>query len=131
MANRHVELVDLLEYLRVDYLSEDSDFDRYVETVANLGDLANRLEGGNISGRANPLRKTARIVVNEPIRVSPRWESYKANRRQAVSDLTSEILASFRSVAENGNHPAGGGASGGEADGEASGGEGSGAAVSV
>jgi len=107
LANRHVELVDLLEYLRADYLQPDSGFDRFVEAVTNLWDLVNRLEGGNISGRVNPFRKTARIVVNEPIRVSPRWEAYRANRREAVRGLTAEILASFRSVAEKGNVPAG------------------------
>jgi hypothetical protein len=105
LANRHVELVDLLEYLRTDYLRPDSGFDRWVESVTNLGDLANRLEGGNISGRVNPLRKTARIIAREPLRVTPRWESYKSNRRQAVQQLTADILASFSSVAENANRP--------------------------
>jgi hypothetical protein len=105
MANRHVELVDLLEYLRTDYLRPDSPFDRFVEYVTNLWDLANRLEGGNVSGRVNPLRKTARIIVREPLQVSSRWASYKSNRRQAVQELTADILASFSSVAGNGNLP--------------------------
>jgi hypothetical protein len=103
---RHMELVDVLEYLRADYLRPDSDFDRFVETVTNLWDVVNRLEGGNVGGRINPFPKTARIVVNEPILVSSRWEGYKENRRKAVAALTQEILVSFRSVAENGNRPA-------------------------
>jgi hypothetical protein len=107
IANRHVELVDLLEYLRVDYITSRSGFDRWVEVVTNLWDLANRLQGGNISGRLNPLRKTARLIVGEPIRVSPLWESYREDRRRAVSALTEVISAGFRQVAENGNQPPG------------------------
>jgi hypothetical protein len=107
IANRHVELVDLLEYLRVDYLTPRSGFDRWVEVVTNLWDLANRLQGGNISGRANPFWKTARIIVGEPIRVSPLWESYRQDRRRAVSGLTEVIFAGFRQVAESGNRPPG------------------------
>jgi hypothetical protein len=102
---RHVELVDLLEYLRTDYLAPDSGFDRFVESITNLWDLINRLEGGDISGRINPFHKTARIVVNEPIAVSPLWGAYRENRRKAVGTLTAMIHESFRRVAENGNRP--------------------------
>ena len=102
---RHMELVDVLEYLRADYLQPDSGIDRFVETVLNLWDVANRLEGGNISGHINPFSKTARIVVNEPIQVSEYLDSYKENRRRAVGDVTNRIFESFRSVAETGNQP--------------------------
>ena len=105
LRNRHVELVDVLEYLRTDYLEPDSGFDRFVESITNLWDVINRLEGGNVSGRINPFVKTARIVVNEPIPVSRYWEAYKENRRRAVSALTTEIFESFRKVAENDNRP--------------------------
>jgi hypothetical protein len=100
---RHMELVDVLEYVRVDYVQPDSSFDRFVETVTNLWDVVNRLEGGNISGRLNAFRKTARIVVNEPLRVSQRWEQYGRSRRRAVDALTREILDSFKGVAESAN----------------------------
>ena len=105
LSNRHVELVDVLEYLRTDYLEPGSGFDRFVESITNLWDVVNRLEGGNVSGRINPFMKTARIVVNEPIPVSRYWETYKENRRRAVSALTTEIFESFRKVAENDNRP--------------------------
>ncbi len=105
---RHMELVDVLEYVRADYLQPDSGFDRFVESITNLWDVVNRLEGGNVSGRINPFAKTARIVVNEPIEVSRRWEEYRGDRRRAVASLTQEILASFRAVAEHGNMPADG-----------------------
>jgi len=102
---RHMELVDVLEYLRTDYLQPDSGIDRFVEFITNLWDVANRLEGGNISGRINSFRKTVRIIVNEPLRVSPYWVSYRTNRRRAVADLTAALFESFRVVAERGNVP--------------------------
>jgi hypothetical protein len=106
MCNRHVELVDVLEYLRADYLTPDSGFDRFVETITNLWDVVNRLQGGNVGGRINPFFKTARIVVDEPISVSRYWDLYKENRRKAVRALTGEIFESLRAVAENDNQPA-------------------------
>ena len=102
---RHMELVDVLEYLRIDYLRPDSDFDRFVEFITNLWDIVNRLKGGNVGGRINPLRKTARIIVNEPIPVSPRWPQYKENRRRAIDALTRDVHESFHRVAEAGNRP--------------------------
>jgi hypothetical protein len=105
LSCRHMELVDALEYMRVDYLQPESDFDRFVEFITNLWDVVNRLKGGNVSGRINPLKKTARIIVNEPLQVSPRWSLYKENRRKAVDSLTHELHESFRRVAETGNRP--------------------------
>jgi hypothetical protein len=102
---RHMELVDVLEYIRADYLSPDSGIDRFVESILNIRDVINRLEGGNISGHLNPFRKTARIIVNEPIAVSPWWDAYKGNRRKAVGEVTQAIFRSFREVAERGNTP--------------------------
>jgi len=102
IVHRHLELVDLFEYFRADYLSPDSGIDRFAESIVNLQDLVNRLEGGNISGRKNPFRKIARIVVNEPIPVSPYWQSYRENRRKAVAELTQAVFESFRAVAESG-----------------------------
>ncbi len=102
---RHMELVDILEYIRTDYLQPDSGIDRFVESVLNLRDVVNRLEGGNISGHRNPFRKTARIIVNEPIAVSPWWGLYKENRRRAVAEVTGALARSFREVANRGNTP--------------------------
>jgi hypothetical protein len=102
---RHMELVDVLEYIRADYLRPDSGIDRFVESVLNIRDVINRLEGGNISGHKNPFKKTARIIVNEPIAVSPHWGAYKANRRKGVGEVTDEVFRSFCAVAERGNTP--------------------------
>jgi hypothetical protein len=99
---RHLELADVLEYVRLDYLSPDSGIDRYVESVTTLWDVVNRLEGGNISGRGTPFPRSARIEIGEPIPVARYDEAYRANRRRGVADLTEEILRVFRATAESG-----------------------------
>ena len=99
---RHMELADVLEYVRLEYLSPDSGIDRYVESVTTLWDVVNRLEGGNISGRGTPFPRDARIDIAEPIPVARFQESYKANRRRGVAALTEEILNVFRRMAEPG-----------------------------
>jgi hypothetical protein len=103
---RHMELADVLEYVRLDYLSPDSGIDRYVEVVTTLWDVVNRLEGGNISGRGTPFLRVARIEIAEPIPVARFQESYKANRRRGVAGLTGEILRVFRRIAEPGGEGA-------------------------
>ena len=99
---RHMELADVLEYVRLDYLSPDSGIDRYVESVTTLWDVVNRLEGGNVSGRGTPFPRSARIEIGEPIPVARYQEAYRANRRRGVSELTGEILRVFRATAERG-----------------------------
>ena len=102
-----MELADVLEYVRLDYLSPDSGIDRYVESVSNLWDVVNRLKGGNISGRGPSFPRSARIEIAEPIPVERFQESYRANRRRGVAELTEEILRVFRQTAERRGRPDG------------------------
>jgi 1-acyl-sn-glycerol-3-phosphate acyltransferase len=99
---RHMELADVMEYVRLDYLSPDSGIDRYVETVTTVWDLVNRLKGGNISGRGTPFSCSARIEIGESIPVAKYQDAYRANRRRGVTELTEEILRVFRRTAEPG-----------------------------
>ncbi len=110
---RHMELADVLEYVRLDYLSPDSGIDRYVESVTTLWDVVNRLEGGNISGRGTPFARSARIEIGEPIPVARYEEAYRANRRRGVAEMTEDILRVFRATAEGGAAGAAGAGRGG------------------
>jgi hypothetical protein len=105
---RHMELADVLEYVRLEYLAPDSGIDRYVESVTTLWDVVNRLEGGNISGRGTPFSRSARIEICEPIPVARFQQAYRANRRRGVAELTGEILRAFRRTAEPGSGQDGG-----------------------
>jgi hypothetical protein len=99
LAMRHMELADLMEYHQVSYLRDPpltgSAYDRLVETVLNLDDLAKRLRGGNISNRSNRIRKQARLVPGQMIDLT--WHLADAGQdvrlaaRQASEALRAQL----------------------------------------
>jgi hypothetical protein len=66
---RHNELVDLLEYVRPDYIGPGASANRLVEYALNLADVENRLLGGDVSSRYCPSGKRVRIRIGEPLEV--------------------------------------------------------------
>ena len=92
---QHMELADVLEYFRWDYLSPDSSWDRFVETALNLHDIASRLKGGTIADRAAVFHKRIEIRIGNPLSVVDYLSKYSANRRQAVSMMTSDLYDEF------------------------------------
>jgi hypothetical protein len=66
---RHHELVDVLEYVRPDYIGPGASLNRQVEYALNLADVENRLMGGDVSSRFSPRGKRVRIRIGEPLEV--------------------------------------------------------------
>jgi len=66
---RHNELVDVLEYVRPDYIGPGASLNRLCEYALNLADVLNRLEGGDISSRFSPPHKRVVLRIGEPIAV--------------------------------------------------------------
>jgi hypothetical protein len=66
---RHNELVDVLEYVRPDYIGPGAALNRLVEYALNLADVENRLLGGDVSSRYSPPGKQVRIRIGEPLEV--------------------------------------------------------------
>lgn len=102
-AMRHMELVDILEYLDAAYLDAEGDpdgpsFDRLCETAINLQDLACRMAGGNITTRANPLRKSAVILAGNPINLTERLPAYQQNMKQAVREVTDTLREEYQQL---------------------------------
>ena len=99
-AMRHMEVVDLMSYHDPDYLDAANpaglSFDRLVETVVNLQDLAYRLMGGNITNRPNMIRKKAVIVPGPCLDLTERLPAYRADSRQTVQAVTDELAQRFR-----------------------------------
>ena len=101
-AMRHMELVDLVYYLDAAYL-EDQLLDggapsvgRLSETLHNLYDFAQRLAGGNISGRPRLLRRRLVEGVGEPLEIRSRLSEYREDRRAALERAESELAAAWR-----------------------------------
>ena len=67
---QHGEIVDLLEYVRPDYIDANPSVKRLAEYGLNLLDLANRMTGGNINSRYSPKGKRAYLLFGKPIDAS-------------------------------------------------------------
>lgn len=98
-AMGHMELVDLMSYHDAGYLrgggAVGPSFDRLVETVLNLEDLAARLMGGNISNRPNDIRKKAVLVPGPCLDLTARLPDYCKDSRLAVREATDELARRF------------------------------------
>jgi hypothetical protein len=106
-AMRHMEFVDLMSYHDTGYLRGApvcaSSFDRIVETVINLEDLASRFRGGNITNRPNVIRKKAVLIPAPCLDLSAHLAAYHENARQTVQDMTEELRQRFLSCMEDCN----------------------------
>ena len=92
-AMRHMEFVDLMEYLDPDYLDAENipdgpSYNRLVETALNLYDLVQRLSGGNFTNRIQPFPMKAVVLAGNPVDVSERLPEYRRDMRKAVADVT-------------------------------------------
>lgn len=98
-AMRHMEFVDLMSYHDGGYLrggpADGPSYDRIVETVINLQDLAARLMGGNITNRPNVIRKKAVLVPGPCLDLTARLPDYRRDARKAVLDATDELARRF------------------------------------
>lgn len=100
-AMRHMELVDVMGYHDPGYLdAADPSFDRIVETVLTLTDLAHRLMGGNITNRPNNIRKQAVLVPGGLIDLTDKLPEYRINAKQTVQALTERLSAEFLNCIE-------------------------------
>jgi hypothetical protein len=70
LFTRHLELVDLLSYLRPEYGIESDDPNRWIETALNLHDLSLRIQGGNISKRLDIKPTYVSFYIGKPISLS-------------------------------------------------------------
>lgn len=106
-AMRHMEFVDISYYLDSSYLRDSpggtASFNRIAETVSNLGDLINRLAGGNISNRPNNVRKKAVVITGRPIEIRERMSGYKKNRKEAVDEVTADMKRIFLECTDTAN----------------------------
>ena len=99
-AMRHMEFVDLVEYLDPEYLDAEGlpdgpSYNRLTETALNLYDLVQRLSGGNFTNRINPFPKKAVILPGTPIDVSARLPAFRTDMRQAVADTTRTLKQAY------------------------------------
>jgi len=99
IAARHMELVDVLEYVDPTYIGADGPRERLAEYAVDLQDVVNRLLGGTIAGRMRVTGRTAVVRAGRPVSVSE-LDGDGGGSRVAASRITSYIRGEFTRLME-------------------------------
>ncbi len=97
ITTRHMELVDVLEYLDPAYISPEGPFERLAEYAVNLQDVVNRLLGGTIAGRMRIKGREAVVCAGTPVSVDE-FAVGGTPSRTAASQITNYIRSEFTSL---------------------------------
>lgn len=94
----HMRLVESFVAVTGNYVSEKPTVERFAETLLLLRDTVVRIKGENPFPRPSLGEQMAYLSVGKPLLVSDRWLGYKANRRQAVAELTADLQAAVEAL---------------------------------
>lgn len=87
----HMRLVESFVAVTGRYVIEKPTAERFAETTLLIWDTMTKIKGGNAFKRPKLGKQRVQLTVGEPISISQRWDAYKSNRRQAVTDLTKDL----------------------------------------
>lgn len=94
----HMRLVESFVSVTGRYVREKPTGDRFAETLLLLWETIARLTHKPAFPRPYLGQQRVHMTVGEPISVSDRWESYQANRRQAVTTLTQDLQTALEEM---------------------------------
>ncbi|NEQ28988.1 MAG: 1-acyl-sn-glycerol-3-phosphate acyltransferase, partial [Microcoleus sp. SIO2G3] len=94
----HMRIVETFVSVTGHYVREKFTVDRFAETLLLMWDITCRIQGNFPFPRPLLARQRAIVTIGESISVSDRHTAYKANRRQAVTDLTADLQAALESM---------------------------------
>ncbi len=89
--DRHAQIVDVLMYVRPEYIAGDPGPHRLGEYALNLLDVVNRVSGGNIDSRYSPKGKRGRLLAGSPIDAGSLLRAPGRSPKEAISALNSRI----------------------------------------
>jgi hypothetical protein len=87
----NMRIVESFTTVTGQYVKEKPSAERFAETILLLWDLVTKIKGENAAFRPQLGKQRVQMTIGEPLSVSERWDSYKANRRQAVADITQDL----------------------------------------
>jgi hypothetical protein len=94
----HMRLVDRFVAVTGHYVKEKPTAERFAETALLVWDLVSRLKGENAAAKPQLGRQRVEITIGEPLSVSQRRADYRANRRQAVANLTQDLQGALENL---------------------------------
>lgn len=96
--DRHSQIIDVLMYLRPEYLAGSPGVHRRAEYALNLLDVTNRIAGGNIDSRYSPGGKRARLLVGDPIDAGVILRKPGRSSRTATGELNQRVYDEFTAL---------------------------------
>lgn len=94
----HMRLVESFVSVTGKYVIEKPTGDRFAEILLIFWDMVTRIKGETPFPRPQLGVQGVKITIGQPMSVSDRWETYKANRRQAVAGLTQDLQTALESM---------------------------------
>lgn len=94
----HMRLVENFVAVTGQYVRQRPSAERFAETVMILRDTVCLIQGKNPFPRPKLGPQRAVLTVGESISVSDRWPGYKANRKQAVAQLTADLQTALEAM---------------------------------
>ncbi len=94
----HMRLVENFVAVTGQYVRQRPSAERFAETVMILRDTVCLIQGENPFPRPKLGPLQAKLTVGQPISVSDRWPDYKANRKQAVAQLTTDLQTTLEAM---------------------------------
>ncbi len=94
----HMRLVENFVAVTGQYVRERPTAERFAETLMIVRDIVWLIKGENPFPRPKLGPQVATVTVGAPLSVSDRWPDYKAGRKQAVADLTSDLQLALESM---------------------------------
>ncbi|MFA6785403.1 MAG: hypothetical protein WCR13_10945, partial [Sphaerochaeta sp.] len=95
---RHAQIVDILQYLDLDYLQAPCSEGRACEFALNLLDVVNRMQGGNIASRFTPKHKKAVLFIGKAITLEGMKKPL--SRKQGLMSTMDKVYASLQKTSE-------------------------------
>jgi hypothetical protein len=94
----HMRLVENFVAVTGQYVRQRPSAERFAETVMILRDTVCLVQGENPYPRPQLGPQRAHLTVGPSISVSDRWPDYKANRKQAVAQLTADLQTALEAM---------------------------------
>lgn len=91
--DRHAQIVDILMYLRPEYIESSPSSHRLAEYALNVLDVTNRVAGGNIDSRYSPPNKRARLLAGSPIDAAEVLRRPGTTPKTAINELNREVYS--------------------------------------
>ncbi|MEB3288570.1 MAG: 1-acyl-sn-glycerol-3-phosphate acyltransferase [Leptolyngbya sp.] len=94
----HMRLVENFVAVTGRYVRERPTAERFAETLMIVRDIVWLIKGENPFPRPKLGPQMAAVTVGTPLSVSDRWPDYKAGRKQAVANLTTDLQLALETM---------------------------------